>query len=142
MYMEALREDIRSVSGVYFCVNGETNNLMNKSEKISYMVYLRNKPTTDELGAMRKFIRMFAIPYRVVLIDDNNKEGIGFLLFGDCEEKEQLDSIMEWIALKHPEWDVVNCLDGAYVPKIIGYRIANNPFHAKRLILQGEILEI
>ena len=65
----------------------------------------------------------------------------GFILFGDVGDKEEIVSTMEWTAKRHPMWRVYNCRQDEDVPRVIGYRIANNMFHAKKLSLQGEILD-
>lgn len=135
--MDVKREDVRAVSGIYFLITDATD-LINESGKISYMLYLKSR---TNLAALHKFIRMFEIPYRMVLIEEGDQECIGFVLFGDEEEKEELDSMMEWIALSHPGWIVINCQEEIDVPSVIGYRIANNLFHANKLALQGEILD-
>ena len=64
----------------------------------------------------------------------------GFIIYCNDEEKEELDSTMDWIAKSHSEWEVFLGQDTESLPKVIGYRIANNLFHAKRLALQGEVL--
>lgn len=135
--MCVLREDVRSVSGIYFLLADATE-LINESGKITYMLYLKSGTNFSEL---HKCIRMFAIPYRMVLIDEGDQESIGFVLFGDEDEREELDSMMEWIALSRSDWMVINCQKEINVPIIIGHRIPNNLFHAKRLALQGEILD-
>lgn len=135
--MDVQHEDVRSVSGAYFQITG-VHDFINESGKISYMLYLK---TGNDVAALHKFIRMFAIPYRMVLIDEGDKESIGFVLFGNEEEREQMDSIMDWISISHPEWMVINCQEEIDIPSIIGYRIANNLFHARKLSLQGEILD-
>lgn len=136
--MEVLHDNVKSVSGVYFQM-ADTKNLVNESGKILYIICLKNNAESD-CSILHKFVRMFAIPYRIVLIDDGDRECIGFILFGDKEEEEELDSLMEWIDISHPEWVVVNCQEDD-MPNIIGFRIANNMFHARKLALHGEVLD-
>ncbi len=135
--MDTLHENVRSVSGVFFQISGVTA-YCQEPKKITYMLYLKKGKS---YAALYKFIRMLAIPFRMVLIDECDMEQIGFVLMDDGEEKEELESIMEWIVRVHPEWIVINCQEATSIPTIIGYRIANNLFHAKKLVLQGEILE-
>lgn len=137
--MEVLHDDVRSVSGVYFRIT-DTTNLINESGKIIYLLYLKNG-VENNFSILHKFIRMFAIPYRIVLIYVQNQECIGFVLLGDEEEQEELESLMEWVDVSHPEWIVINCRKNAEVPNIIGFRIANNMFHARKLALHGEVLD-
>ena len=139
--MEIEYDDVKLVLGAYFQTLDEPIEVLSKTEKIAYMICLRNEPEKGDVPAMHKFIRMFAYPYRMVLIDDGNRESVGFVVFGDEEDKEELVSTMNWIARLHPMWRVYNCLQDEDVPKIIGYRIANNLFHAKKLSLQGEMLD-
>lgn len=136
--MEVLHDNVKTVSGVYFQIT-DTMNLDNESEKVLYVLYLKHDAGND-YSILHKFIRMFAIPYRIVLIDDGERECIGFILFGDKEEQEELDSLMEWIDISHPEWVVVNCQEDD-MPNIIGFRMANNMFHARKLALYGEVLD-
>ena len=76
----------------------------------------------------------------MILLNESDREVIGFILFWDEDDMEELSSTMEWIVVSHPEWVVVDCQNTECTQKIIGYRIANNLFHAKRLVLQGEVL--
>lgn len=137
--VEVIREEVRSVSGIHFRLADVNDDLMNNSEKISYMIY-PNDELTGGIASIQKFVRMFAIPYQIVLIDEGNRENICFLLSENCADKEEMDSTMGWIADTHPEWVVVDCRNKGTVPKVVGYRIANNLFHARKLALQGEIL--
>ena len=137
--MEVLHDDVRSVSGVYFRIT-DTTNLINESGKIIYLLYLK-QGVENNFSILHKFIRMFAIPYRMVLIDAQNQERIGFVLLGDEEEQEELESLMDWVDTSHPEWIVINCQKSAEVRNIIGLRMANNLFHAKKLALHGEVLD-
>ena len=57
-------------SGIYFLLADATE-LINESGKITYMLYLKSGTNIAEL---HKFIRMFAIPYRMVLIDEGHAE--------------------------------------------------------------------
>lgn len=139
--MEIEYDDVKLVSGAYFQTLDESIEALNKTGKIAYMICLRNEPEKGDIPSIHKFIRMFAYPYRMVLIDDGNRESIGFILFGDLDDKEEIVSTMEWISKLHPMWRVYNCQHDEDVPKIIGHRIANNMFHAKKLSLQGEMLD-
>lgn len=141
LHMEIEYDDVKLVSGAYFQALEEPIKISNETEKIAYMICLRNELEKRDVPAMHKFIRMFAYPYRMVLIDDGNRESVGFVVFGDEEDKEELVSTMNWIARLHPMWRVYNCQHDEDVPKIIGHRIANNMFHAKKLSLQGEMLD-
>ena len=91
--------------------------------------------------SLYKFIRMSTITYRIALIDNNGIESVCFLLFGDKDEAEELDSTMDWVAGIYTEWIVLNKNSSADIPKIIGFHIPNNTFHARRLLLQGELIE-
>lgn len=135
--MEVLHDNVKYVSGAYF-QTCDTTSFINESGKILYILYLKHD-LGNNYSILHKFIRMFAIPYRIVLIDGGDKECIGFVLFGDNDEQEELDSLMKWIDILHPEWIVINCREDD-MPNIIGFRIANNIFHARRLALHGEIL--
>ena len=139
--MEIEYDDVKMVSGAYFQTLDEPIEALNKTEKIAYMICLRNEPEKGDIPSIHKFIRMFAYPYRMVLIDDGNRESIGFILFGDQDDKEEIVSTMEWISKLHPMWRVYNCRQDEDVPRVIGHRIANNMFHAKKLSLQGEMLD-
>ena len=72
------------------------------AEQLCDVVYLKSR---NEVQA-RSFIRMFAIPYRVVLLEKNGMEFAGFIIYCGKEEKEELDSTMEWIARSHSEWEL------------------------------------
>lgn len=137
--MEVSHENVKSVSGLFFQVVDITG-LMHEPKKSSFIIYLRNGQEKDNLSRLHKFIKMFALPFRMVLLNESDREFIGFILFWDEDDMEELSSTMEWIAVSHPEWVVVDCQNAEGIPKIIGYRIANNLFHAKRLVLQGEVL--
>lgn len=139
--MEIENDDVKLVSGAYFHVLDEPIKILNETEKIAYMICLRSEPEKGDIPTMHKFIRMFAYPYRMVLIDDEKRESVGFVLFEEPDGKEEIASTMEWIARIHPMWRVCNCQQEEDVPRVIGYRIANNLFHAKKLLLQGEILD-
>lgn len=139
--MEIEYDDVKLVSGAYFQTLVEPIEVLNKTEKIAYMICLCNEPKKGDIPSIHRFIRMFAYPYRMVLIDDGNRESIGFILFGDQDDKEEIVSTMEWISKLHPIWRVYNCQHDEDVPSVIGYRIANNMFHAKKLSLQGEMLD-
>ena len=137
--MDTLHKDVKSVSGLFFFFF-DIPDLVHEPEKLSYIIYLKNDQGKGNLASLHKFIKMFAMPYRMILVNDQNGECRGFILFWDKEDKEELDSTMSWIAALHSEWVIVNCQEKKEIPKITGYRIANNLFHAKRLTLQGEVL--
>ena len=134
--MDTLHEDVRSVSGIYF----HMVDIPDEMRDIAYILSPRDRSIKENFAALHKFIRMFAIPYRVVLLEKNGMEFAGFIIYCSKEENEELDSTMEWIAKSHSEWEVFLGQDTESLPKVIGYRIANNLFHAKRLALQGEVL--
>lgn len=133
--MGVLHEDVRNVSGIYFQLTDNIKDFIDVPEKITYLIYLKDTPKTGDLEPLLRLIRFFTFPYRIVLIEDGTLVKIGLIIYGFYEEKEEIDSTMNWIAETHPKWVVEE-----NVSTIIGYRIANNLFHAKKLILQGEIL--
>ena len=137
--IKRIKNDIKKVSGIYFKLS-EVPILLDNQENIFYVIYPK-KAEFSNLSALGRFIRMFAISYRMVLIENDGDEFIGFVLIGNPNEREELDSTMSWVALSHPEWMVCNLQDKSEYPSIIGYRIANNLFHAKKLLLLGEVLE-
>lgn len=137
--MEVLHDDVRSVSGIHFRIMNTTD-FVDISGKVSYLLYLKHD-SGQNIYTLRKFIRMFAIPFRMVLIHKGNMDCIGFILFMDKSEQQELDSMMEWTAISHPEWIVTNFSKNVDVPDIIGLHIANNLFHARKLVLQGELLD-
>ena len=134
--MDTLHEDVRSVSGIYF----HMVDIPDEMRDIAYILSPRDRTIKENFAALHKFIRMFAIPYRVVLLEKYEIEFVGFIIYCSEEEKEELDSTMDWTAKSHSEWEVFSGQDTGNLPKVIGYRIANNLFHAKRLALQGEVL--
>lgn len=134
--MDTLHEDVRSVSGIYF----HMVDIPDEMRDIAYILSPRDRAIKENFAALHKFIRMFAIPYRMVLLEKYEMEFVGFIIYCSEEEKEELDSTMDWTAKSHSEWEVFSGQDTENLPKVIGYRIANNLFHAKRLALQGEVL--
>lgn len=133
--MKVLRENVRFVSGAYFRIL-DIPAFANESGEIAYMLY--QKDETERVISIVKSIRMLSIPYRMILLTEGDRECCGVFLYGN-DEQEELVSVMEWIAMTHPKWMVINCRKVTNTPKIIGYRITNNLFHAKKLALQGEI---
>lgn len=134
--MDTLHEDVRSVSGIYF----HMVDIPDEMRDIAYILSPMDRSIKENFATLHKFIRMFALPYRVVLLEKCGLEFAGFIIYCNDEEKEELDSTMDWIAKSHSEWEVFSGQDTENLPKVIGYRIANNLFHAKRLALQGEVL--
>ena len=86
--VEVIREEVRSVSGIHFRLADVNDDLMNNSEKISYMIY-PNDELTGGIASIQKFVRMFAIPYQIVLIDGGNRENICFLLSENCADNDR-----------------------------------------------------
>ena len=73
----------------------------------------------------------------IVLITQMKRQNVaGLLLYGSADEKEDLASTMEWLSVRNPEWRIDRCDTVNQLPKIIGYRIANNLFHEKRIGMQ------
>ena len=137
--MEILYKDVKSVDGLFFQTE-DIPEFVHAPNKLSYIIYLKDGTNNTNLALLHKFIRMFAMPYRMILLNSDGNEYIGFVLFWDIDDKEEFDSTMDWVSKTHSEWVVVNCQDVKEIPKITGFRIANNLFHARRLSLQGEML--
>lgn len=137
--MKVSHDYVRSLSGVCFRIT-DTMDFISEPGKISYLLYTK-RVSEKHFSNLHKFIRMSAIPYRMVLVEEEHRECIAFVLMGNKEEKEELDSLMAWVELSHPEWTVIDCQKNAEIPSIIGFRIANNQFHAKKLALHGEVLD-
>jgi len=138
--MEVLHDEVKSVFG-YFFITCDNTIIANDHGNIHFMVYPKDGSNKEDNKKLQKLIRLLALSYRMVLIDDGYKENVGFLLYGEIDESEDLEATMDWIALSHPKWVVVDCQKETNTPTIIGYRIANNLFHAKKLMLHGELLE-
>ena len=112
----------------------------NESYRLVYMIYLKDESKKHDFVSLCKFIRISSMPYRIVLLDNKGIERIGFLLYGNEDEAEEMNATMDWIAGIHPEWNVHNKTGLTQIPRIIGIHIPNNSFHARKLLLQGEIL--
>lgn len=132
--MDTEKSEIRKKLGAYFIITGKAD-FLDKQDEVYYVIFPK-VTGTGGLPALKKFIRMFAFSYRMVLIAEDDREYIGFVLIGRSDDKEELDSTINWIAKSHPEWIVSNLQEKGNGPNIIGCRIANNPFHARKLRLQ------
>ena len=113
----------------------------NESHRLVYMIYLKGKSKKKDFTSLYKFIRISTMPYRIVLIDNKGIESACFVLYGNEDEAEEMNATMDWIAQIHPEWNVLKKTTLMWMPKIIGIHIPNNSFHARKLLLQGEVLD-
>lgn len=113
----------------------------NESHRLVYMIYLKGESKKDDIVSLYKFIRISTMLYRIVLIDNKRIESVCFLLYGNEDEAEEMNATMDWIARIHPEWNVVNKDGLTQIPRIIGIHIPNNSSHARKLLLQGEVLD-
>ena len=68
--MEVSHENVKSVSGLFFQVVDITG-LMHEPKKSSFIIYLRNGQEKDNLSRLHKFIKMFALPFRMVLLNES-----------------------------------------------------------------------
>ena len=137
--MKVNHEEVRNVSGIMFQIVNEYEE-KNESYRLVYMIYLKDESKKHDFVSLCKFIRISSMPYRIVLLDNKGIERIGFLLYGNEDEAEEMNATMDWIAGIHPEWNVHNKTGLTQIPRIIGIHIPNNSFHARKLLLQGEIL--
>ena len=139
--MKVKDEEVRTVSGLMFQIINDYEETKKEADRLVYMLFLRDEWKMKSFISVYKFIRMLTIPYRIALIDNNGIESVCFLLYGDKDEAEELDSTMDWVAGMHPEWIVLNKNSSADIPKIIGFHIPNNSFHARRLLCQGKVFD-
>lgn len=137
--MDVRHEDVRAVAGMKFRLV-DTSFINNELKKTMYILYSEDKSNISNVHSIKKVIKMFAIPYRTVLLENEGQNVAGLLLYGSADEKEDLASTMEWLSVRNPEWRIDRCDTVNQLPKIIGFRIANNLFHEKRITLHGEIL--
>lgn len=139
--MEEMKKNVILKYGAYFHMLDSPEFPSIEPGKISYMIYLSDDADNSDLNDLRKFVHIYSISYRMVLIDDQ-KYKTCYLLEGEQSEKEELDSVMKWLIKIHPRWKIIDCQEDTGIPYIVGYRVANNKFQAKRLELQGEIVEL
>jgi len=137
--MDVMHKGIRTVLGIHFLEVDDTYDVKTKEEQLIYLIYFDSEGRKEDVSSILKFIRMFACSYRICLLDINGKNKVGFLIYCDENERDEMTSMMEWIARTHNEWAVTEYTGESL--RVIGIRIANNMFHEKKLILQGEILD-
>ena len=140
MDMKVNHEEVRNVSGIMFQIVNEYEE-KNESYRLVYMIYLKGESKKYDFVSLYKFIRISAMPYRIVLLDNKGIDRVCFLLYGNEDEAEEMNATMDWIARIHPEWNVLNKTGLTQIPRIIGIHIPNNSFHARKLLLQGEVLD-
>ncbi len=138
--MDVMHEGIRTVSGIHFIEVDDTYDVKTNEDQLIYLIYIdKEGRNREDISSILKFIRMFAWLYRICLLDIDGKNEVGFLIYCDENERDEMTSMMEWIAKTHTGWTVIEYTGDNL--RIIGIRIANNMFHEKKLILQGEILD-
>ena len=102
-------------------------------------VYMDEGFDKESFYKLRKMIHMLAMSYRLVAISKDGVDSIAYIVFPD-DDAESLSNVLDWVCSKYKEWKYVDLENIDENICIVGYRIPNNPFHEKKLLLQGEIL--
>jgi len=137
--MKAIHEGIRTVSGIHFLKVDDRYDIRTRADQMIYFIYISRQRSREDILVLLKFIRMFDCSYRICLLDINGRNKVGICIYCDEDEQSDMASIMEWFVKTHKGLKTIE-----YTGKnmrVIGIRIANNMFHANKLVVQGEVLD-
>lgn len=132
-------ENIRIMAGFKFDESGCPYNLDYYSGQIIYIISIKEGAEKAEPARLHKFARISGYTFKIVLVDRGDGPGIGFAFFGEVDELDEMAGTMKWIVSLHNDWVLLDCREE--MPRIVGVRIANNPFHAEKILLNGERLD-
>lgn len=137
--MEVNNNETKIVSGVVFRLVDVGDADWKDSKE--YILHLKNDFSKTEFVSLHKFVRMFAWPYRIVLVREKEKDCIAFLIYPADEEEQEMNTLMRWIEEVHPEWSVAPMKSMVEKTSVVGVHIPNSRFHERRLLLQGEVFD-
>ena len=127
------------ISGYYFEPFDSDSFLIDVCDPGAKLIYMDEGFDKESFYRIRKMLQMLATSYRLVMISKNGVDSIGYIVFQE-DDAESLSEVLDWVCSKYNEWkygDLENIDENIC---FVGYRIPNNPFHEKKLLLQGEIL--
>ncbi len=127
------------ISGYYFEPFDGDSFLIDGCDPGAKLIYMDEGFDKESFYRIRKMLQMLAMSYRLVMISKNGVDSIAYIVFQE-DDAESLSEVLDWVCSKYNEWKYVDLENIDENICIVGYRIPNNPFHEKKLLLQGEIL--
>ena len=137
--MEVIHEEVRPLSGLIFKKIYDPGGLISEPGQIVYMIYLNREINRDDIAGLQRFLRLFYFTYKIVLVEVKGCSRVGFAVYISEKDKDEMAETFKWIADTHKDWEV--CEYPKKDLKVVGERIANNRFHAGKIMLQGERLD-
>ena len=134
-----MENGIRVVSGLFFRLADYSYGVKEKQNRIAFILYIEKKSDSKDRTKLQRWVHLSGYAFRIILFEIAGKEYIGYELLGNADEKEEMESLLGWIIKTHENWNMLNCQKETFT--ILGIRMANNRFHAKKLMLQGEHLD-